>query len=429
MTTRTFFSKLRDALDPFWIVFAAFLITSYWFFIRMVFFDSGQVMQVFDVVRRIDPIGYDLVQMLMYPSNWLAGGSPYGLTSPINPYPPLATVLFAPLLSINIHYAYIFLVCISLVCFLGIAFLFPFKMSTTRMVTPTLVLIFVCGLSSYGFQFELERGSYNLISAAICFAGIFLFHKHPRLSLLAYALFTISIQLKLFPAIFILAFIRDWRDWKSNIIRFVSLGVVNIALFFILGWNVFLDFLNSMQRRNDNPLSWVGNHSISSAINFWLPGILKRFQISDSWLNKTGSELVQVLLLLFVLGLIFAGLIKAYKENKPGINPYLLFLCSCGALLIPSISHDYKLPLLVGPTALLLMDCKVGRSVKKSLTFFTIGLLFIFSLAYFSTQYSYVQKTPLLQNNFPAILGMMTIAFILYYLDPKLIQWGNGYEN
>ncbi|PIE33382.1 hypothetical protein CSA56_11930 [candidate division KSB3 bacterium] len=33
---------------------------------------------------------------------------------------------------------------------------------------------------------------------------------------------------------------------------------------------------------------------------------------------------------------------QAYRKNEKGINPFLLLVCCIGALLIPSVSHDYK---------------------------------------------------------------------------------------
>jgi len=70
--------------------------------------------------------------------------------------------------------------------------------------------------------------------------------------------------------------------------------------------------------------------------------------------------------MILVLGLLFLGVARAYKKNQTGIDPYLLFTCACAALLIPPISHDYKLPILVGPAAILLQDLFVPILKKDS---------------------------------------------------------------
>jgi hypothetical protein len=47
-----------------------------------------------------------------------------------------------------------------------------------------------------------------------------------------------------------------------------------------------------------------------------------------------------------------------------------------------------------------------------------MGAVILFSLAYFSTQYSYSLKSPLLANNYPAVLGMMGVAATLAFINP-----------
>jgi hypothetical protein len=407
----------------FWIVFPAFLFSYYWFFIRMVFFDSSQVMRVFDTVRRIDPIGYDLGQMLNYPSSWLR----MGMTPYIggNLYPPLATVLFSPLINLNIRTVYFLITILTLICFLGIAFFFPLGISMTRKVTSLLVLIFVTGLTSYGFQFEMERGQFNIITMALCFSAIYLFHRKPKVSWLAYILFTIAIQLKLYPAIFFLFFVRDWKDMKGNHRRFLGLGFVNIALFFILGWGVFLDFLGALQWKANDPGFWVGNLSIRSFTQNWLPEtILGYFNIPSTPFVNSRSNILEIGLLVLVIAMVVVVAVKAILKRTPGVDPYLLFICTCAALLIPPVSHDFKLPILAGPAAYLLMDLTIRGKRKRVLWLILSGLVFVFSLAYFSTQYSYVLKSPIIANNFPAVFMMMFICSILNYLDPEFIGWG-----
>jgi hypothetical protein len=89
-----------------------------------------------------------------------------------------------------------------------------------------------------------------------------------------------------------------------------------------------------------------------------------------------------------------------------------MFACISAALLIPTWSYDYTLPLLTAPTLLVLAEMPilikqqptVGARVGLGLT------VFIFAGAYFSTLFSFTNKTPLLMNNFPAMLVMLFLT-------------------
>lgn len=378
-------------------------------------------MQVIDPVRRIDPIGFDLVQMLIYPSSWLKmGTTPYVGN---NLYPPLATILFSPLINIHIQTVYYIITGLTLISYIFIAFLFPLGIRATKKVTPLLILVFISGITSYGFMFELERGQFNMITVALCFSAIFLFHRKPKLSWLSYVLFTIAIQLKMYPVIFILLFVRDWKDTKGNLTRFLGLGFVNIALFFILGTGVFMDFLGAFLSQANDPGFWVGNLSIRSFTLNWLPNtIFGYFDIQSTSVFEGGFRILEIGILILVLASVAAVSVKVIRKRTPGVNPYLLFVCTCAALLIPPVSHDYKLPILAGPAAFLLMDLAIICNKNRIFWLLPAGLIFIFSVAYFSTQYSYVQKSPLIANNFPAVLIVMVVCVVLSYLDPKLVQ-------
>jgi len=175
--------------------------------------------------------------------------------------------------------------------------------------------------------------------------------------------------------------------------------------------------MNILFAMNDDPGIWVGNFSVRSFTHRALPVILKRIGITTGWLDN-GGGVIEALLLGLVVLLMGLGIYKAFRQNRAGIDPYLLFLCTAAALVIPPISHDYKLPLLTGPAAIFLMSLHIPKPCSRWRSVFLIGAVILFSLAYFSTQYSYSMKSPLLANNFPAVLGMMGIAAALAYINP-----------
>ena len=105
-----------------------------------------------------------------------------------------------------------------------------------------MTLTLVTGLFSYGFQFELKQGQWNLIAFLFSVAAIYLFHQKPKYRWAAYLLFSISVQLKLFPAIFVFTLIDDFTDWKNNAKRIIGLEYSNPRFFYIwvkpnLGYN------------------------------------------------------------------------------------------------------------------------------------------------------------------------------------------------
>jgi len=84
---------------------------------------------------------------------------------------------------------------------------------------------------------------------------------------------------------------------------------------------------------------------------------------------------------------------------------------SIGACLIPAISFDYKLSVL--PASILLL-IPVFRSFERDKNkFLFIILTVLFSIAYSSTLYSYVNKPEIFQYNLPALLVILTIVTIL----------------
>ncbi|MBC8506256.1 MAG: DUF2029 domain-containing protein, partial [Chloroflexi bacterium] len=242
-----------------------FSVSFVFFFVKPIFFSPVEAMQFFRYIPILEKIGIgaDLRTTLGYSALWFVDGkSPY-LGG--GAFPPLAHVFFAPLLSIAFPTAYRIFTFITLLSFVLIAWIIPTRYARDESKHPLILLIFITGLLSYGLQFELERGQFSVIAITFCLLSIYLFHSHPRLRLLAYLLFTASIQLKIFPAIFVVLFVTDWRDWKTNLKRGLGLFALNFAALFVLGGEIFFDFLKAMTRiQLVDQQAWIGNHSIAS---------------------------------------------------------------------------------------------------------------------------------------------------------------------
>ncbi len=386
-------------------VLLGFLLSYLLFFVYPVFF-SDQVMQFFKYVPAFNPIGVDLRQMLSYSASWFVDKqTPY---IGRNLYPPLTSVLFTPLLILDFSLVYKIITLVNVLCYVLISLIFPLRIGKERQISSLLILFFITGLFSYGFQYELERGQFNVITVFICFLAIWIYHYHSRYRYLAYFLFTISVQLKVFPFIFIVMLISDWRDWKNNIKRFFALAAVNFALLFVLGINVFVDFIYAIKTQIVNPEIGGRNHSIRSFVTMMSN---KASEHGWTWINDY-TELAQFTLLAIIAICILIIMLQAYRQKQNGINSHLLLACTIGALLIPSVSHDYKLSILAAPVALLFSCSSIvfsERSYAHRQRIIFIVFILLFSIAYSSTLFSNAYKPSTFENNLPALVVMLLL--------------------
>jgi hypothetical protein len=358
-------------------------------------------------VPKIDPIGVDLRQFLDYAHSWVVSGTPY-IANNANTSPPLVALLFRPLLLLDFHVAYVMITIVTLLCFTLATLLIVFLVRGKRL-TPLIVLFFITGLFSYGLQFELERGSFSVITFFLCLLSIYIFHYHHRYRFLAYLLLSLAVQLKLFPAIFLVMFIRDWADWKGNVKRISAILAINLALFLVLGPKVFVDFLGAVKGMAVNPFVWVGNHSIRSFTSLVL-----------GHANGIGAVLLQLCLLGLVVICLGCLMLKAYREKTTGLNQSLLLACTIGGMVVPSVSHDTRLPILAASVAIFLPERLPNTNAAKRL--FSIALIVVISIAYSSTLFSYTNKPLLyfrghhlgllLENNLPALMVMLVACTV-----------------
>lgn len=378
------------------------------YFIRPVFFGSVHGMQFLRYIPAVDPIGVDLKQLLSYSASWAVGGQTPYVGS--NLYPPLASILASPLLYVDTFTAYKIVTFLTLLSFALSAFLVSRCIAKGASNSTLLLLLFVSGALSYGFQFELERGQFNVIAFTLCLAAVYLYHHHHKYRFVAYALFSIAVQLKVYPAIFILMFVGDWWDWKGNVARMLAIAIINFAALFILGAKAFTDFVGAIRAQALDPFAWVGNHSIASFVSpptTWQIGTLRL----DDY-----TRLMEVVLFAIVGVCLLLMVIKAYRQRVKGLNGHLFLACTLAGLLIPSVSHDYTLSLLPGAIALALMNRpRNNDSTGKRL--FSVALLIVISFTYAVTLFPYVNKPGVFENNCPVLLAMLLTITLLNLMD------------
>lgn len=395
-------------------VLASFLVVYFLFFISPVFLNSKLQMAYLNrYLPHTGMIGADLRVFVEYIEEWLTSGqSPY--TSGYIAYPPFSFFLFSPLVLVGYPASFRLITVITLTSYLIVTLTIPRLLATGRSFS-LLLFILIVGLFSYGLQFELERGQSNLIAFAFCLIGICIFHFHKRLRIFAYILFSVSIQMKLYPAIFFMLFIEDWRDWGGNMKRIFGLALFNFTLLFVMGFTAFIDFSKAIALQQFNLSQWNGNHSIRAfAVNLTGHGfgIFSPEMLANL---EQYARSIEMTLMVVVVVCIALVIIFMYRCHETGFNPYLLFACTIGALVIPSVSNDYKLSILPASVAILFSGLSVsGKPVRKVIT---ILLVLLFSAAYWSVLYPFKVKPEILASSFPILFLMLVSSTVLYFVS------------
>lgn len=401
-------------------VLAGFLIAYILFFVWPMFFDSTLRMKYFyRYIPDMNPIGNDLIMVIDRAKGWfVANESPYA--SQVSFYPPFSYMFFAPLLLID-HYPTLYkLFTLSMVlCYCFLTLILPMKMIDKKNL-PLILLFFVTGLTSYGLQFELERGQYNVLTFLLCLWAIYIFHYHPKYRLLAYLLFSLSVQLKIYPAIFIVMLIDNWRDWKNILLRFAGIALFNFLLLFTMGYRMFLDFLQAVSKQLATP-GWTfnGNHSIKAFV----------FNLTKDGFRIIGPDALDILRqnsrfietsLFLIFGIFFVtAILISYTRNRTGIDPYLLMTCMMAAMIIP-ISIDYTLSIVATPVALVLCSIPELKNISQRLIsiLMTLGI----SLSYASMLIPFKYKPYYLNNAFPPLFLILIFVTVLNLIRYKNVE-------
>ena len=405
---RNFMEQMINLPVIAWVVLG-FLIIYILFFVGPMFLNSTLRMEYFRwYVPDRYPIGNDLIIILELMKGWFSTGqSPY----PLQFYPPFTYMFFAPLLLFdNYPVLYKFFTLCTILSYYLLAFILPVKIADKKKLA-LILLFFITGLTSYGFQFELERGQYNVFTFLLCLWAIYIFHYHPKYRIIAYLLFSLSVQLKLYPAIFIVMLIDNWKSWKSILLRFAGLALFNLLLLLIMGYRIFLDFLNSVSNQIAAPgWTWIGNHSIKAFVfNLVKDGFRIIGSSTLDKLQQNSGFIETSLFLIFGIFLVTAILIS-FARNRAGIDPYLLITCMIGALIIP-ISNDYTLSILGSPVALALSSVPEPKSIPQKLV--SITMVLGISVAYASMLIPFKFKPYYLHNAFPALFFVLLFFTVL----------------
>jgi hypothetical protein len=383
-----------------------FLIIFLLYFVRPMFFDNSQQFSYFvDYIPALDPIGNDLNYNTQAITLWLQGKSPYELAYHF--YPPLYHIVFAPMLLFGTQGKYSLMTGLTLLSFGLLFFLLWRKKSNGHGI---FLFFFLTGLFSYGMQFELERGQFNVLTLLLVITGIWLYYNFSSFRPLAYTLWIIATHIKLYPGVFLLMFFSRWNNWKENVITLLQLGILNMAAFLVLGYKVFLQFVNAVITESRNPL-WVlpDKQPINHSINAFIDKLAKN---NDSelpaelaeWLTSSGSWVGFILLAIIVLCSVI--IIWRTLQNRPNLlHADALMLLILLGFLLPSTSLDYKLVLLAPGLAVVLANRTLPELRWQRVLF--IGLTILMGAAYSLTLVPYQYRAGLLITAFPMLFAIL----------------------
>ena len=387
-------------------VLIGFLIIFLLYFVRPMFFDNSQQFSYFvDYIPALDPIGNDLNYNTQAITLWLQGKSPYELAYQF--YPPLYHIVFAPILLFDAQGKYSLMTGLTLLSFGLLFFLLWRKKANSNGI---FLFFFLTGLFSYGMQFELERGQFNVLTLLLAITGIWLYHNFSSFRLLAYTLWIIATHIKLYPGLFLLMFFSRWNNRKENFITLLQLGSLNMAAFLVLGYKVFLQFVNAVITESRNPL-WVlpDKQPINHSINAFIDKLAKN---NDSelpvklaeWLHSSGLWVGFIFLAIIVLCSVI--IIWRTLQNRPNLlhaDTLMLFILLC--FLLPSVSIDYKLVLLAPGLAVVLANRTLPELRWQKVLFIVLTMLI--GAAYSLTLVPYQYRAGLLITAFPMLFTVL----------------------
>jgi hypothetical protein len=379
---------------------------------------SKRVWEPLYLSPRMYPIGTDFRSGLFYPAKYLLEGkSPYDYYNSV--YAPLAIVAGVPFRLLDVDRAY--LAQVIVLCMLNVATLWlALKIASRVFDRPapergdwaadaTTIAIFlamaVVTFESYGFQFSIERGNFDIYTQLPALLGLWLLITRPRSLWLQVLCFSIAAHLKLYPTILFVLVV--WRHGRRSVFPLV---IVNSLLLLCTGPANTLQFIRVMVGYAQSPYVWIGNHSAASF-----------GQMVDGYLIAHGWAPVPSLV--FYVGPLVVWALGATAIWRRGVAPdrlvWLYILSVPLMALLPSTSHDYKLVLMSAPVAMTAYALVEGyRSGGKCLRLLQLAALMLLVLV---LTRSYTMLPPVMGNKYPFILALeIVFVWIMLYPSPSL---------
>lgn len=370
-----------------------FVITYLLYYFVPVFLNSANQMQFPIFVPKFDPIGIDLRWIWQIEKDWVASGFIYPEKGAEH-FPPAILLFFLWCGKLGFQTTYKVFSAITLTLYLvtaiGIPYLIVKKCSLDRNLWLISIPFALVGLSAYGFQFEVERGQWNLLACCFAIWGVYLYWSGGNIARgFAIGLISVAIQLKLYPAIYVLAFFACRKNFKDGLKTVAMIAFINIGLLFIFGMDGFYLFFDAIISIGKRTSYGVAQTSIGAFL--WL---MARDYPNYLFLAKAVFGLYFILLAYTI----YLQVVEYPAQGQEIVS--LLYVLTIVGLIVPAHSNDYKLSVM--PLILSLLSVQLGAfSNLSSQSRWTAPVVFLLFICGFSTFYSFATKSDniFIQNN------------------------------
>jgi len=363
-------------------------------------------------VPALKTVGNDFKAGLYEPGSLLwKGQSPYIISQ----YPPLPSVIgmFFALLSYPVAYLIQILILFGLnivtlwivvniicaVCRQGI----EWADDVIRGSPYTLfALVLFMDLTSYGFDFSIERGNYDIYAHFFAVLGLWLLVTKPGHVWLPVLAISLAVHCKLYPVVLFIIII--WRyGWKC----LMPIVVTNALLLLMLGPANLLCFVDKQWLLIQEPYLWIGNHSARS----FTQTVLIPLGVSSHWVSWGVTALPVVIWLV--------GAFLLWKRGYHVRHAMLFFMLSVPLMcVLPSTSNDYKLVILYAPCLMLLAGLLFNYIQEGRWRDLLMIAVLLVAMGFLSSSF-YLIPPLWLQNKYPFILLIQAIVL-------AVIAWSRG---
>jgi hypothetical protein len=391
------------------------LVVGYYVFSLWGTFVRGDVMLTKPSVPYFPLAGSDLHLGLEFVRMWLLGGCIPHATG--TTFSPVVNVLLAPLLLLSPSNAYHVVLTLTFVASVLSIVLLPLVFTPDAWSRSVLWVVLALNFSSYGLNFEIERGQFNAIAMGLCYGAIALFHCCPRRRWLAYVLFICAVQLKAYPLIMLVLLCEPGERLRMVARRWVALVAASFACPFVLGVDCAKAYFRCISLQANEPYIWLGNHSVKAFAKMaetYRGQILAGGHGDSSTLAWLQAHAASISLLLTALVLLLFAAIFLGARRKAA-QPVLLLAGTLCCLMLPGASQDYKLSILPPAMAAFLCWAEPGSSG----TFGQRLLVFLSTFVYVGLQASYVTRPMLFMNVFPLLLTLLVVCFLHLFAIPR----------
>ena len=387
------------------LIFVGFIFSYILLYIGPTFFLGAEEMRSGPDIPTIIPIGADLVRNAKRCTVLL---SPSGDVSSTLNFTPFWVLLFGMMGKLSDTTGRLLFAGASLLSYICSCLYLPRWFSGNTHFSRVSIFVMTVGLTSYGLQFDLERAQWNLPTIFLCLSAVVLSqHADRKQRLFGYFIFTVAIHLKLWPIFFAICFIRPTDGWRANVKRQLGLLLLNFSFLFVLGPWFFLKYITSIGSTiSASKNFWSGNHSIASFSYI---------------MNERFGNGFTVAITFYCISLIcFATLLTiTFLKNHRRVDPFVILTCTLAAMLLPNISHDYKLVILTVTMSVFFTVYKfAGKPGSMIYRFESAGLLamsFIYSVSLYANWRK--RLLGLFTPNTPLLLGLVMLCLGLVILQ------------